>query len=66
LCKSCETIKFDTTTRLSPSTTSHHLGDHGSYSLGHHVLNLLWTAGKDKGVTFQGTYSSTNREFVGT
>ena len=65
-CKACETIKFDTTNKTFAEHDKHHLGDHGSYSLGHHVLNLLWTGGKDRGITFEGTYNSTMHEFVGT
>jgi len=65
-CKSCETIKFDTTNKTFAEHDSHHGGDHGSYSLGHHVLNLLWTGGSAKGVTFSGTYNSTKHAFVGT
>jgi hypothetical protein len=66
-CKSsCEIIKFDTTNKTFAEHDKHGYKDHGSYSLGHHVLNLLWTGGRDRGVSFEGTYNGAMHEFVGT
>lgn len=59
-------IEFDTTNKTFAEDDANGYEDHGTYSLGQHVLNMLWTGGKEKGITFQGTYNSSMDEFIGT
>jgi hypothetical protein len=65
-CKHCETIRFDTSNKTFAEHDHKGFGDHGTYSLAHHILKLHWTGGDEKGLHFAGKFNGAKDSFVGT